>query len=80
MAATQAASTEAAHMRSAPADMSATTESSAHVAASESAAMTATTAAMSGGHGVRHHHRTKRDGNEEDHDFACDWLLFDAGQ
>jgi hypothetical protein len=60
-------------MRSAAADMSATTESSAHVAASE-------TAAMSGGHGVRHHHRTKRDGNEEDHDFACDWLLFDAGQ
>ena len=64
-----------------------TAESTAHVAASESAAattttttMTAATAAMFGGQGVRHPCCTKRDGNEEDHDLACDGPLLGAGR
>jgi hypothetical protein len=69
-----------------------TAESTAHVAASESAAatMTATTttatmtaataAAMFGGQGVRHPCCTKRDGDEEDHDLACDGPLLGAGR
>jgi hypothetical protein len=75
----------------ASADMSAsglsTAKSTAHVAATESAAATTmtgaattTTAAMFGGHGIRHHCCSKRDSNEEIHDFACDLRLLDAGR
>jgi hypothetical protein len=70
----------------------AASESAAATTASESAAatMTATTttatmtaataAAMFGGQGVRHPCCTKRDGDEEDHDLACDGPLLGAGR
>jgi hypothetical protein len=51
-------------------------------AATESPASSMTTAAATdrpGGHGVGRRCCTERDGDEEDHDLACDWLLFDAG-
>jgi hypothetical protein len=65
-----------------------TTESSAAsvtaAAATESSASsmttTTTTTADSPGHGVSCHCCTECDGDEEDHDLACDWLLLDAGR
>jgi hypothetical protein len=58
-----------------------------HVAASESTAATATHVAASaatttkpGGHGARPRCCTERDGDEEDHDLARDWLLIDTGR
>jgi hypothetical protein len=63
--------------RSTAADMS-TAESTAHVAASKSAAGSMTAAAPPGGHGIRSHCHTERDGGEEDHGLACDVLLLDV--
>jgi hypothetical protein len=53
-------------------------ESAANVGASKSAAASMTAAAPPGGHGVRSHCHTERDGGEEDHGFACDVLLLDV--
>jgi hypothetical protein len=63
-----------------------TTESTAHVAASESAATAhvaaseSAAAAVPGGHGVRPGCRAECDDGEEDHGPACDGLLPDDGR
>jgi hypothetical protein len=52
-------------------------------AAESSASSMATGAAttdLPGGQGVRPHCCAERDGDEEDHELASDWLLLDAGR
>jgi hypothetical protein len=63
--------TAAAASESATASMTAATTTATESSASS---MTAT-ATTSGGHGVRPRSCTERDGDEEDHDLARDWLL-----
>jgi hypothetical protein len=59
-------------------------KSSTHVAATttatNSSATTTTTADKPGGQGIRPRRCTERDGDEESHDLACDWLPLDAGR
>jgi hypothetical protein len=76
-----AASESAAAATTAASESAATMTTAASESAATTTAMTAAaTTAMFGGQGVRHHCSTKRDGNEEDHDLACDGLLLDAGR
>jgi hypothetical protein len=58
----------------------ATTASKSSASSMTAAAAAAATANRPAGQGVRPRRCTERDGDEEDHDLACDWLLLDAGR
>jgi hypothetical protein len=74
VAASESAAAATTTSESAAATMTATTTTT----ATATATMTAATAMF--GQGVRHPCCTKSDGNEEDHDLACDGPLLDAGR